>query len=44
VDLPPKKRKLTKASQVFDIIKKYYPERLVPAKTRFLVEEFLAVK
>ncbi|HVR82978.1 MAG TPA: DUF6036 family nucleotidyltransferase [Planctomycetota bacterium] len=33
--------KLTKSKQVFDIIKKYCPERLVPAKTRFLVEELL---
>jgi hypothetical protein len=33
--------KLTRPQQVFDIIKKYCPERLVPAKTRFLVEELL---
>jgi len=36
--------KLTKAKQVFDIIKKYCPERLVPAKTRLLVEELLPGK
>lgn len=33
--------KLEKAGQVFDIIKKYCPENLVPAKTRFFVEELL---
>ena len=32
---------LQKAVQVFDIIRLYYPDRLVPAKTRFLVEELL---
>jgi hypothetical protein len=36
--------KLTQSKQVFDIIKKYCPERLVPAKTRFLVEELLPEK
>ncbi len=36
--------KLTQADQVFDIISKYCPERLVPAKTRFLVEELLPEK
>lgn len=33
--------KLTKADQVFDIIKRYCPEKLVPARTRFFVEELL---
>jgi hypothetical protein len=35
---------LTRAGQVFDSLKKYCPERLVPAKTRFLVEELLPGK
>lgn len=33
--------KLTRAQQVFEIIKKYCPEMRVPAKTRFFVEELL---
>src|SRR5207237_643168 len=33
---------LKDASKIFAIIEKYYPERLVPPKTRFLVEELLA--
>jgi hypothetical protein len=32
---------LKKASEVFEIIRKYCPEKIVPAKTRFLVEELL---
>jgi hypothetical protein len=36
--------KLTRADQVFDIIRKYCPEELVPAKTRFLVQELLPRK
>lgn len=28
--------------EVFAIIAKYYPERMVPSKSRFLVEELLA--
>jgi hypothetical protein len=35
---------LTKSNQVFDIVKKYCPQRLVPAKTRFPVEELLPGK
>jgi hypothetical protein len=33
--------KLANAKQVFAIIRKYYPEKLIPAKTRFFVEELL---
>lgn len=33
---------LKRPEAVFKIIEKYYPRRLVPAKTRFLVEELLA--
>jgi hypothetical protein len=33
--------KLRKPGQVFDIVKRYCPKRIVPAKTRFLVEELL---
>lgn len=33
--------KLNKAYQVFEIIKKYCPQEVVPAKTRFFVEELL---
>lgn len=33
---------LTKPGQAFDIIRKYCPEHVIPAKTRFLVEELLS--
>jgi len=33
--------KLTSADQVFDIVLKYYPEKSIPVKTRFFVEELL---
>jgi len=33
--------KLTKASEVFDIIERYYPKNLVPPKTQFFIEEIL---
>lgn len=33
---------LKKAGQAFEIIEKYCPKRLVPAKTRFFVEELLS--
>lgn len=33
---------LTKPEDVFAVIEKYYPSRLIPPKTRFLVEELLA--
>jgi hypothetical protein len=33
--------KLRSSSQVFDIVLKYYPERSIPVKTRFFVEELL---
>lgn len=33
---------LKKPESVFGIIESYYPRRLVPAKTRFFVEELLA--
>ncbi|NQU41507.1 MAG: hypothetical protein HQ523_16300 [Lentisphaerae bacterium] len=32
---------LTTAEQVFDIVCQYYPKRLVPAKSQFLVEELM---
>lgn len=32
---------IKKARQVFDMIKKYCPQKRVPAKTRFFVEELL---
>lgn len=32
---------LTTPDEVFDVISRYYPRHLVPAKTRFLVEEML---
>jgi len=36
--------KLTRACDVFDIVSRYYPHNLVPAKTRFLVEELLGAE
>jgi len=33
--------RLRKPDEVFDVISSYYPKRLVPAKTRFLVEEIM---
>lgn len=33
---------LKEPAKVFAIIEKYYPHRLIPAKTRFFVEELLA--
>ena len=32
---------LTTAEQVFDIVCQYYPKRLIPAKSQFLVEELM---
>lgn len=32
---------LKKPEAVFSVVEKYYPRRLIPAKTRFLVEELL---
>ena len=34
--------KLKTSVSVFEIIEKYYPHRLIPAKTKFFVEELLA--
>lgn len=34
---------LKKPSEVFEIVSRYYPRNLVPAKTRFLVEEIFDV-
>ena len=34
-----KRLNLTSASQVFDIVAKYYPRQQVPAKTQFFIEE-----
>lgn len=33
---------LKSAHQVFDIVEKYYPKTIVPAKTRFFIEEIFA--
>lgn len=33
--------KLRTPAEVFDIIQTYYPKRLIPAKTQFLIEELL---
>lgn len=35
--------KLQEPEQVFDLIEKYYPKTQIPAKTKFLVEELLAL-
>ena len=32
---------LSKASEVFEIIEKYYPKKLIPSKTQFFIEEIL---
>ncbi len=33
---------LQSPSQIFDVIEQYYPQRLIPAKTRFVVEEIMS--
>lgn len=36
--------KIKDADQVFSLLEGYYPKRLIPAKTRFLIEEVLSEK
>jgi hypothetical protein len=35
--------KIKSAKEVFDLIENYYPKKIIPAKTQFLIEEVLEV-